>query len=647
MPDQTLTFIFQLTDKINKPLMDVLKNFEGTVAVAEKAGKATENFSDKMTKLGGKMFLWNQASQAIQSLNGELQKITKPGQDFQTSMADLSAITGVVGDKLDEIGGKARSTAKIFGLDAAQSAESYKLILSQLAPEIVKSPEALDKMGRSIAILSKTMGGNTAAAAEVLTTAMNQYQVSLANPIAASEEMARMMNVMSAAAKEGSAELPQIKSALEQAGMQAKMSGVSFEELNAAIQVLDKAGKKGAEGGVAIRNVMTILSEGRFMDKSVSKNLEHIGISVKALGDVSKPLADRLKLLKPVMGDAALMAKMFGRENEAAAMALISGTSAMDDYKNKITGTNEASNQAAIVMDTYGEKMKRLNSWFGDLGISIFNTTQGILPFITVASGAVMMLANLGPAITMVGTAYTLLAEKIAISTIAQNIFSATFWTTTFSSIIPSCEAIGLAIMSIPIIGWIAAGITLITGAFIFLWNKFDGFRAGVMGVLEVLKEVGTLIWHIASGQVWKIPADISNIGSAYERGYNKRVSSEKVDKSYEETEKKAQSLGLTVDQYVKSRKEANAAHMTVEDYVKKQQPNLKPDPIVKGLGAPGTAAEGSGKNQVRNNNIRIESLVKQLIINAKTLPEATSKIKEEIVKVFIDIVRDTEIAIS
>ena len=35
--------------------------------------------------------------------------------------------------------------------------------------------------------------------------------------------------------------------------MAAKGAGGSFEETNAAIQVLDKAGKKGAEGGVALR----------------------------------------------------------------------------------------------------------------------------------------------------------------------------------------------------------------------------------------------------------------------------------------------------------------------------------------------------------------------------------------------------------
>ena len=72
------------------------------------------------------------------------------------------------------------------------------------------------------------------AAAQVLTTAMNQYGVSMEDPIAASAEMARMMNVMAAAGQVGSAELPSISAVLQQCGMAAKAANVSFEETNAA-----------------------------------------------------------------------------------------------------------------------------------------------------------------------------------------------------------------------------------------------------------------------------------------------------------------------------------------------------------------------------------------------------------------------------
>ncbi len=196
----------------------------------------------------GKLSLFcNQAAQALGGFGKILQGMNEPAVAFDKSLMELSAITGVTGEGLSEIGNMAQDVAKKFGTDAAQGVESFKLLLSQLSPELGKTPEVMKKMGENIAILSKTMGGDTTAAAEVLTTAMNQFQVSMDDPIAAEKEMARMMNVMAAAAKEGSAELPQIQEALKQSGMAAKAAGVSFEEANAAIQVLDKAGRKGQE----------------------------------------------------------------------------------------------------------------------------------------------------------------------------------------------------------------------------------------------------------------------------------------------------------------------------------------------------------------------------------------------------------------
>lgn len=162
-----------------------------------------------------------------------------------------------------------------------------------------------------------------------------------------------MMNVMAAAGQEGSAELPQIKEALEQAGMATKGAGVSFEEANAAIQVLDKAGKKGSEGGVALRNVLSTLSQGRFLPKDVRKELAHAGISVTALADRSKSLKERLELLKPVMNDAALFSRLFGKENTNAAMALVGGADEVDRYTEAVQGTQSASDQAIVGLRKY------------------------------------------------------------------------------------------------------------------------------------------------------------------------------------------------------------------------------------------------------------------------------------------------------
>jgi TP901 family phage tail tape measure protein len=248
---------------------------------------------------------------------------------------------------------------------------------------------------------------------------MNQYGVSTEDPIAASDEMARMMNVMAAGAKEGSAELPQVKTALEQAGMAAKAANVSFEETNAAIQVLDKAGKKGSEGGVALRNTLATLSEGRFLPKDTQAALRAAGVDIEALGDKSIPLARRLRELEPIMGDSALVTKVFGKENSNAALALVSGISEMERMTGALTGTNTAYEQAAIVMESPAEKAKRLKAQMDDLKISLFNGTNGWLGYASVVGDATKDITNLWPLVTV-------LSKVIGINTITTALSAAT-----------------------------------------------------------------------------------------------------------------------------------------------------------------------------------------------------------------------------
>ena len=370
-------------------------------SVTEAATKLQKNISRTQSvcdKFGASFLKLDAIKSAIQGVGDGFANIMKPGLELQTSLADLSAITGATGKKLDEIEGYARKAAKTFGGSAAQSVEAYKLILSKLGPDIADVPTALAAMGDSVSILSKTMGGDSVAAANVLTTAMNQFQVSLDDPTTASKTMADMMNIMAAAAKEGSAELPDIAMALENSGMAAKMAGVSFAETNAAIQVLDKAGKRGSEGGVALRNIMLKLAEGRFMPKDAIDGLSAAGIDVLQLGDKSLTLSQRLNMLKPVLSDTALMSKLFGLENVNAATGLISGTTLMDEYTVSIQGTNTAQEQAGIVMETTAEKMKRMTAFVDNLKIGFFNLAGETYPYIDILVQTMTTVSDLVPA---------------------------------------------------------------------------------------------------------------------------------------------------------------------------------------------------------------------------------------------------------
>lgn len=340
---------------------------------------------------------------AIDGLQQATDAFSASGIALDSNMHDLSAVAGVTGDSLKQIEGFARQSAKTFGTDASVAVEGYKLLLSQLSPELGKYPEALSAMGDCIQTTSKLMGGDGVAAAQVLTTAMNQYGVSLENPTAASEEMARMMNVMAAAGQAGSAELPAISAALQQCGMAAKAANVSFEETNAAIQVLDKAGKKASEGGVALRNVLGQLSKGRFVEKQAAEELQKAGIDVKALGDNSKSLKERLEMLKPMLNDSALLSKFFGVENANAARALIQGTGALGDFTKAVTGTNSATDQAAIVMQSYAERQAVVKQQIEDFKITIFQATGDLTLWAGAIFNAAMPLAQITPLLMALG----------------------------------------------------------------------------------------------------------------------------------------------------------------------------------------------------------------------------------------------------
>ena len=66
----------------------------------------------------------NQALEGLRNLTSMLDGVIQPGIALNTSMADLSAITGLTGKALNEISEAARASAKAFGTDAAQNVES-------------------------------------------------------------------------------------------------------------------------------------------------------------------------------------------------------------------------------------------------------------------------------------------------------------------------------------------------------------------------------------------------------------------------------------------------------------------------------------------------------------------------------------------
>lgn len=703
-------------------------NFTATMdGMAESTGRfnaAVEGTHSWLGKLGQTLAVWDLASNYVSKFNDTLGSLSSSGISLDRQMHDLSAVAGVTGDSLKQIEGYARSSAKAFGIDASQAVEGYKLLLSQLSPELGKYPEALQAMGNCIATTSKLMGGDGVAAAEVLTTAMNQYGISLDDPMKASAEMARMMNVMAAAGQAGSAELPAIKVALQQCGMAAKAANVSFEETNAAIQVLDKAGKKGSEGGVALRNVLSTLAAGRFLPEKTQEELQKAGIDVAALSDKTKPLKDRLEALKPLLNDDALLSALFGRENANAARALVQGTESLQDFTDAVTGTSSAEEQAAIIMESYAERQARINQQFEDFKISIFQATGDLGIWLSTLMGALVPLSQLMPLLIGMGNLMAwikglqwaamwsriqgfiyaarlqmafmnreLITGQFASNGFLINITRATLAVLRFATVgifqalkglgalvlsfvtggtasatfagvasasfgafklaaVTACRAVSVAIMNIPIIGWIAAAIAALVALGVYLWNTSAKFRATLKGLGAAFVATFKGIWDLAKnvfgsiGDLIKAAFSLdgqgikdainrlkggftefgTNVGKAFNDAYNAEMAA---SKKAEEAKKKG-------------KPDPNAAGGEVPTV---DVPTVTPpDPTGGSLGTVGGGkSEGSGK--IRNITVNVDKLVERFEIHTTNLSEDLGKVKDMVGEALLSALNDVNLA--
>lgn len=703
-------------------------NFTATMdGMTESTGHfnaAVEGTHGWLGKLNQTLAIWDLASNYVSKFNNAVSGFSAPGISFDRQMHDLSAVAGVVGEGLKQIEGYARNSAKAFGIDASQAVEGYKLLLSQLSPELGKYPEALQAMGNCIATTSKLMGGDGVAAAEVLTTAMNQFGISLDDPMKASAEMARMMNVMAAAGQAGSAELPAIKVALQQCGMAAKAAGVSFEETNAAIQVLDKAGKKGSEGGVALRNVLSTLAAGRFLPEKTQEELQKAGIDVAALSDKTKPLKDRLEALKPILNDDALLSALFGRENANAARALVQGTESLQDFTDAVTGTTSAEEQAAVIMDSYAERQARINQRFEDFKITVFQATGDLGIWLSTLVGALVPLSQLMPLIMGIGklmlwikglqwaamwsrirglvyaarvqmafmnrelitgqfasngffiniTRATLAVLRFAtvgifqalkglgalvLSFVTGGTASATFAGVASASFgafklaaVTACRAVGVAIMNIPIIGWIAAAIAALVALGVYFWNTSAKFRAVLKGLGAAFVATFKGIWGLAKtvfgsiGDLIKAAFSLdgqgikdainrlkggfsefgTNVGKAFNDAYNAEMTA---SKKAEEAKKKG-------------KPDPNAAGGEVPTV--DVPPVTPPDPTGGSLGTVG-GGKGDGSGKIRNITVNVDKLVERFEIHTTNLSEDLGKVKDMVGEVLLSALNDVNLA--
>ena len=270
--------------------------------------------------------------------------------EFEKSLSSLRSLTGVSAQELNYF----RAEAVKMAMDSTQSAvamvDAYKLIGSQM-PELLKNKEALSATARAAVTLAEAAEIDVPTAAKALTGSLNQMGASSAR---ASE----YINILAAASQQGSADIPYLNRAIENAGGTASAVGVKFNELVAAIEAIAPRITDAGSAGTNLRNIFLTLEASA--DNTLKPSV--VGLST-AIDNLSKKNLNATELTK-----------MFGKESVTAAIALLQEKDAFDQLRVGIEGTNTAQEQARINNDNLAGSISKLQNAWTAFGTTMYGT---------------------------------------------------------------------------------------------------------------------------------------------------------------------------------------------------------------------------------------------------------------------------------
>jgi TP901 family phage tail tape measure protein len=324
------------------------------------------------------------AAAGIAALGTALKASISAAIDYDAALTDVAVITGASGEQLQSLGNAAQQLAIKFGTSVNDQLSLFSLSLSKIGPQLADNQEAFKGYIDNVNTFAKAAGISAAEAGTALADVMAQLGVNFQDSnevLAASTEY---INVMAKGAQLGAATVSQVAESMLQAGSTAKQLGIGVVEANAAIQALALGGKVGSEAGVGLRNVLLKLSN---PTKEAQEALAQTGLSFKQLQQTlsTSGLQGAVDLLNKSLASiadptqrAAVLAKMFGAENVAAAGALLNNAEAMRRFaqaigegNNKIQGQGAAFEQASTRMRSWSEMIARVRAVVEVLAIKV------------------------------------------------------------------------------------------------------------------------------------------------------------------------------------------------------------------------------------------------------------------------------------
>lgn len=330
------------------------------ISASKKVNDSNEQMAKSAGRAGSAFKLMGAALAAV-GAGQVLSNIISQTNQFNKSVSELAAITGATGEDLKFYREQAALIGQTTTLSASQAVTAFQLIASA-KPDLLASRDALAAVTAEAVTLAEAASIDLTDAAQTVGVSLNQFG-------AGAEEAARFVNVLAAGSKFGSSLITETADALKNAGTAASLAGLSFEEANVGIQLLAKGGLFAAEAGTGFRQVLMKLESEA--DDKFKPSMVGLTVALENLAAENMSLTEIMD--------------MFGAEAAKSAATMINGADSARILERQLTGTQTATEQAAINFDNLTGDLMSMDSANEALAITIGQKLDPTLRTVTQA----------------------------------------------------------------------------------------------------------------------------------------------------------------------------------------------------------------------------------------------------------------------
>lgn len=369
-----------------------------------RAQGAVSGFGSKLKEASGYL----KGMVAIVSVSSLLALGGQAVVNYEASLASLSAVTGLTGDKLSQLDAQVQETARRTKKSAVEVAAGFEIVGSAMS-QYLDDPKALGQITDAGILLSKASKMALEPSLKSLTGAMNQFNMG-------AEQAAKTVDILTAGEIVGQVSTEKSVDALAKFGAVANSMNTTLPESVALIQVLGK--KLPTEDiGTAARNLLLFMDTSKGASKEALDAFTRNGVSLEVLSDKTLTTADRLRELSKIQGDSVAMSKIFGKENITAGKVIFDQLGTYEKWVTEIGKTEKAQEQAAANTSAIKSRVGELKAAYenavissanGSIGMKMFNA---VLKVLADNMGTIIgLIAGLAAVIIPIYAAYKLAA---------------------------------------------------------------------------------------------------------------------------------------------------------------------------------------------------------------------------------------------